>query len=536
MRKVTGGGLWTSPQANTGDDVCVTTKVSKVCLALMAALVVGVLASGAQAQIDESGGTSSQESSVLNSYIVTFSAGTSDSAARDLLSSVDATVDSHIAPLRMYSVTLPSAVAAATLEADAGVSRVDADQERGVATTPNDPSFSAQWALPRIGWEAARDAVTPTGSATVAILDTGVDASHPDLDGNLVAGTSILDGGSATTDPNGHGTQMAGIVAAEDRQRRGHRGRRLCRRQRHARHRPRRRRHRPGLRHHRGSRLGCRSRRRRHPHVLLERGLLGVAAGRDRLRVVAGRRAGRGDRQRRLERADLPGRRPRRHRRLEHRPDRRARARRRTTVPPPSSPRPARASSRRTPAAATARSAARRPRPRSSPARLRSCAPRRSAPRTASSSRGWRGTPSRPATSTQTGNGRVNLDRAILDTSSDSVQPAGAAPVGGGGPFVGPYTLAANNDAHVAPGWAADQSTVTRSARSIARRRAARSSTSGSRCRSATRTSASRRWRSRRAPGAAAGQPNQVDAGRSTSHSRPARASRPTTSAGRGST
>src|SRR5688500_16887712 len=167
MRNVMGGGPWTSPRANTGDDVQRTRirRSSKACFALMAALIAGVLASGAQAQIDESGGTTSQESSVLNSYIVTFSAGASGSAARDLLSSLDATVDSHIAPLRMYSVTLPSAVAAATLEADASVARVDADQERGVASTPNDPSFSAQWALPRIGWEAARDAVTPTGSA-----------------------------------------------------------------------------------------------------------------------------------------------------------------------------------------------------------------------------------------------------------------------------------------------------------------------------------------------------------------------------------
>src|SRR5207253_8673338 len=46
-------------------------------------------------------------------------------------------------------------------------------------------------------------------------------------------------------------------------------------------------------------------------------------------------------------------------------------------------------------------------------------------------------------TATQTGNGRLNLGRAALDTSSDSLEPAGAAPVGGGGPFVGPYTIAA---------------------------------------------------------------------------------------------
>ena len=45
----------------------------------------------------------------------------------------------------------------------------------------------------------------------------------------------------------------------------------------------------------------------------------------------------------------------------------------------------------------------------------------------------------------QTGNGRVNLARAIGDSSADSIQPAGAAPVGAGGPLVGPYVAAAVN-------------------------------------------------------------------------------------------
>ena len=43
-----------------------------------------------------------------------------------------------------------------------------------------------------------------------------------------------------------------------------------------------------------------------------------------------------------------------------------------------------------------------------------------------------------------TGNGRLNLLRAMSDASTDAVQPAGAAPVGDGGPLVGPYVAAAN--------------------------------------------------------------------------------------------
>src|SRR5207247_9138938 len=45
-------------------------------------------------------------------------------------------------------------------------------------------------------------------------------------------------------------------------------------------------------------------------------------------------------------------------------------------------------------------------------------------------------------TQEQTGNGRVNVARALSDTSAESIQPAGTDPVGIGGPFVGPYRAA----------------------------------------------------------------------------------------------
>ena len=77
----------------------------------------------------------------------------------------------------------------------------------------NDTNYAGQWSLPKIGWDLAYEVVPITGSATVAVLDTGIDAGHADM-GTLVAGTSFVDGADPLVDPNGHGTALAGIVGA----------------------------------------------------------------------------------------------------------------------------------------------------------------------------------------------------------------------------------------------------------------------------------------------------------------------------------
>src|SRR5207244_2540612 len=95
-----------------------------------------------------------------------------------------------------------------------GVS-VEENRPRVSETVPGDPLYPNQWALPQIGWDQVFGKVAPAGTATVALLDTGVDAFHPDLAGQVVPGTSILDGSNGMTDPSGHGTWLAGIIAAQ---------------------------------------------------------------------------------------------------------------------------------------------------------------------------------------------------------------------------------------------------------------------------------------------------------------------------------
>ena len=106
-------------------------------------------------------------------------------------------------------------MSSSALSAFAEVVRVDLDRTRAVEAAPSDTSYADQWSLPKIGWDQLYGTVGIAGTATVAVLDTGVDATHPDLDGVVLPGTSVLDGSNGLSDPNGHGTWMAGIVAAE---------------------------------------------------------------------------------------------------------------------------------------------------------------------------------------------------------------------------------------------------------------------------------------------------------------------------------
>jgi thermitase len=81
--------------------------------------------------------------------------------------------------------------------------------------TPNDPALGQQWAWGTIQAFGAWDVTQGSSATTIAIVDTGIQRTHPDLDAKIVAGTDYVDGDSAPDDGNGHGTHVAGTAAAE---------------------------------------------------------------------------------------------------------------------------------------------------------------------------------------------------------------------------------------------------------------------------------------------------------------------------------
>jgi subtilisin family serine protease len=90
-----------------------------------------------------------------------------------------------------------------------------AELDRRVKSTMavTDPYFGSEWHLSKIGATSAWDTTQGAG-VTIAILDSGVDAGHPDLAPNLVPGYNVYGSNSDTSDVCGHGTAVAGSAAA----------------------------------------------------------------------------------------------------------------------------------------------------------------------------------------------------------------------------------------------------------------------------------------------------------------------------------
>jgi subtilisin family serine protease len=86
--------------------------------------------------------------------------------------------------------------------------------------TPTDPRWGGQWYFQNLGMPQAWGITRGDPSTSIAVVDTGCDLGHPDLDGKLDPGRDVVDGDDDPSfDPSfagaAHGTACAGLVAAE---------------------------------------------------------------------------------------------------------------------------------------------------------------------------------------------------------------------------------------------------------------------------------------------------------------------------------
>jgi len=105
------------------------------------------------------------------------------------------------------------------------------------ATVPNDPNYSALWGMQKISAASAWDISTGSSDVVVAVIDTGVDYTHPELANNIwsnpgeipgngidddgdgiiddVHGANFVNGTGNPMDDNSHGTHCSGTIGGE---------------------------------------------------------------------------------------------------------------------------------------------------------------------------------------------------------------------------------------------------------------------------------------------------------------------------------
>jgi thermitase len=123
----------------------------------------------------------------------------------------------HLARLDAVVVDVPRRKAArvmAALRRSGAFSDVEEDVRTEAAGIPDDPLFSWEWPAVRINTVESWSVTLGSPGMPVAVVDSGVDASHPDLQGQVLPGYDFVNDDDDPSDDNGHGTAMAGIIAA----------------------------------------------------------------------------------------------------------------------------------------------------------------------------------------------------------------------------------------------------------------------------------------------------------------------------------
>ncbi len=173
------------------------------------ALAVGPATAAAPTLDRSSRDATSSSSSETGRYVVVLKSSVSRSGvvAEEHARRYGATVSKiYRSALKGYAATIPDS-RLASLRAD---SRVD-------FVAPDTKVSTFDSAGTGIGRVRAVDKANNGTGVNVAVIDTGIDLDHPDLAANIVGGTNCSKGNRGVYDDvNGHGTHVAGVIAAAD--------------------------------------------------------------------------------------------------------------------------------------------------------------------------------------------------------------------------------------------------------------------------------------------------------------------------------
>jgi serine protease len=153
-----------------------------------------------------------------NAVVVRFKRKTTTSARQAAVSKVRATTeDSVSSDVVKLKGDIPAQDLLKKVKADPAVEVASLNYRRRIAAVPNDTYYGTgqKTYLDTVRVPQAWDLSKSAGNQIVAVLDTGVDAGHPDLVGHLVPGYNAVSSTRPNpVDDNGHGTMTLGIIAA----------------------------------------------------------------------------------------------------------------------------------------------------------------------------------------------------------------------------------------------------------------------------------------------------------------------------------
>ena len=184
------------------------------CAPILATLIIGA-GQATAAGAPETGAPANQTAAETTPPIATDVPPTTDDAPADVPDAVTVVSQTQDGGLNVQEIPATDpALTARTLDAAAGVT-ASTVKSRQILSAPESDGAARdlQWPLNQLRAEDAWRVSTGAG-IVVAVLDTGIDAGHPDLAGRILPGydaTRRRAGG--TSDPNGHGTHVAGSIA-----------------------------------------------------------------------------------------------------------------------------------------------------------------------------------------------------------------------------------------------------------------------------------------------------------------------------------
>lgn len=104
-----------------------------------------------------------------------------------------------------------------TIRNDKNVSFVEEDSIVTAVQSVPGPEYLDAWGIPQIGADLAHESGNRGQGVKIAVIDSGIDYTHPDLDGNYKGGYDFVFKDEDPHDDswNSHGTHVAGVIAAE---------------------------------------------------------------------------------------------------------------------------------------------------------------------------------------------------------------------------------------------------------------------------------------------------------------------------------